>query len=292
MLFRFLLILLLALSVPGFATTVRDSIPPGKNFDKAQFELWYPNELKSVTGVIVLMPGSNEDGRPWANDPFWQALATRQHLALVGCYFTDAPHPEMNIEYYADVKQGSGQALLDVLSRFAKHTGLAELATAPLLFWGHSAGGEYNYEFACWKPERVMAFVVNKGGFYYTALAPEATRNVPGLFLIGENDMESRNDIIKGLFMMNRRVGALWAFGSAPGAQHEIGSTQRLAGNFFSEVLTLKSSGKWPGPGFIGDFKAKTITPAPAYKGNQFACSWLATNLFANAWLMYVNGIL
>jgi hypothetical protein len=169
---------------------------------------------------------------------------------------------------------------------------IAELATAPLLFWGHSAGGEYNYEFACWKPERVMAFVVNKGGFYYTALAPEATRQVPGLFLIGENDMESRNDIIKGLFMMNRRVGALWAFGSAPGAQHEIGTTQRLAGNFFSEVLTLKSSGKWPGQGFIGDFKAKTITPAPAYKGNQFTCSWLATNLFANAWLMFINGIL
>jgi len=290
--FRYLVVLLLTLPVSGFATTVRDSIPPGKNFDKAQFELWYPNQAKTVAGVIVLMPGSNEDGRSWANDPFWQALASRHHLALVGCYFTDAPHPEMNIEYYADVKQGSGQALLDVLTRFAKQTGLGELATAPLLFWGHSAGGEYNYEFACWKPERVMAFVVNKGGFYYSALAPEATRKVPGLFLIGENDMESRNDIIKGLFMMNRRVGALWAFGSAPGAEHEIGTTQRLAGTFFSEVFTLKSSGKWPGQGMIGDFKAKTITPASAFKGNQFICSWLPTDMSANAWLMFISGIL
>jgi pimeloyl-ACP methyl ester carboxylesterase len=274
----------------GFATTVRDSIPAGKNFDKAQFELWYPDKAKTVSGIIILMPGSNEDGRSWANDPFWQALATRHQLALLACYFTDAPHPEMNIEYYADVKHGSGQALLDVISRFAKHTGLSGLATAPLLLWGHSAGGEFNYEFACWKPERVMAFVVNKGGFYYTGLAPAATRQVPGLFLIGEKDMESRNDIIKGLFMMNRRVGALWTFGSAPGAEHEIGTTQRLAGNYFSEIINLKNSGKWPVPGVIGDFKAQTIAPVAAYKGNQFTASWLPTEMFANAWLMFITG--
>jgi pimeloyl-ACP methyl ester carboxylesterase len=32
-----------------------------------------------------------------------------------------------------------------------------------------SAGGQFNYEFAAWKPDRVAAFVVNKGGIYYTA---------------------------------------------------------------------------------------------------------------------------
>ncbi len=47
---------------------------------------------------------------------------------------------------------------------------LPEIAQAPLLLWGMSAGGEFNYEFVAWKPERVAAFVVNKGGIYYSAL--------------------------------------------------------------------------------------------------------------------------
>ncbi len=31
-------------------------------------------------------------------------------------------------------------------------------------YTGFSAGGQYNYEFASWKPEKVISFVVNKGG--------------------------------------------------------------------------------------------------------------------------------
>jgi hypothetical protein len=44
-----------------------------------------------------------------------------------------------------------------------------------------SAGGQFNYEFVAWRPERVLAFVVNKGGIYYSALLPQAARNVPGI---------------------------------------------------------------------------------------------------------------
>ena len=34
--------------------------------------------------------------------------------------------------------------------------------------------------------ERVVAFVVNKGGIYYTALTSKAARDVPGMLFIGE----------------------------------------------------------------------------------------------------------
>ena len=84
----------------------------------------------------------------------------------------------MNIEDYARAQDGSGRALLDAMDRFASTTAHPEAATAPLFLWGHSAGGEFNYEFVCWKPERVAAFVVNKGGYYFTHLAPAATRAV------------------------------------------------------------------------------------------------------------------
>jgi len=58
------------------------------------------------------------------------------------------------------------------LSQFAKTTGQAELATAPMVSWGMSAGGQFIYELLCWRPDRILAFMVNKGGVYYTTLAP------------------------------------------------------------------------------------------------------------------------
>jgi hypothetical protein len=110
------------------------------------------------------MPGSNGDGRSQVADTVWQAFATRNQLALIGCRFTDKPHDQGFIEDYVDVARGSGQALLDAPVGFAATAKRPELAGAPLLLLGMSAGGEFNYEFTNWKPERVIAFVVNKGG--------------------------------------------------------------------------------------------------------------------------------
>ncbi len=49
------------------AKVLNDSIPPGKNFDKALFRLWYPDGLKSINGVVIMVPGSNGDGRAESN---------------------------------------------------------------------------------------------------------------------------------------------------------------------------------------------------------------------------------
>src|SRR5205807_7178419 len=124
---------------------------------------WYPDGAGPFRAVAVLVPGSNGDGRPQVDDPFWQAFARRNQVALVACRFTDKPHDQMFIEHYVNVSQGTGQALVDALASFASRAHHPELASAPLLLWGMSAGGEFNYEFTVWKPERVAAFIVNKG---------------------------------------------------------------------------------------------------------------------------------
>jgi len=119
----------------------------------------------------------------WWKNPVWQAFAKKQKLALLGCRITDKPHEQNFIEEYANVSQGSGDAVLAALGNFASRAHHPELGSAPLLMWGMSAGGQFNYEFVAWKPERVLAFVVNKGGIYYTttALAPRGARDVPGM---------------------------------------------------------------------------------------------------------------
>ena len=93
---------------------------PGRNYDKAEFRLWLPNDVDAVQAIAVLVPGSNGDGRGQVDDPVWQAFAVRHKLALVGVRLTDKPHDQGFIEEYVNVSQGSGQALLDAMTAFAR----------------------------------------------------------------------------------------------------------------------------------------------------------------------------
>ena len=71
------------------AQTIDDSIAPGNNFDKAQFRLWYPRDAGALRAVLVLVPGSNGDGRGMANDSTWQSFAPpcggRQRTPFTRC---------------------------------------------------------------------------------------------------------------------------------------------------------------------------------------------------------------
>ncbi|HUJ43901.1 MAG TPA: dienelactone hydrolase family protein [Opitutaceae bacterium] len=224
----------------GTNATSDVEIPPGSNFAVAAFRWWHPPETKALLGVVVLVPGSNSDGRNQVEDPLWQDFARHHSLALVGCWFRDRPHENMNIEDYARAPEGSGWALLEAVDRLAKAAAHPEAATARLLLWGISAGGEFNYEFACWKPERVEAFVVNKGGYYFTHLAPAATRAVPGIFFVGGKDEAFRIQSIQGIFAVNRQAGAAWKLIVEPDAGHELGKSGELAAEFFAEVIAQR----------------------------------------------------
>lgn len=277
------------------AQTIDDSIAPGNNYDKAQFRLWVPRDAGKLRAVLVLVPGSNGDGRSMADDSTWQSFATRNKLAIVACRFTDKPHDQSFIEHYVNVSQGSGQALLDGLARLATRSQHQEIASAPLLFWGMSAGGEFNYEFAAWKPERVVAFVVNKGGIYYTALTPRATREVPAMLFIGGKDLESRVNTITGLFAVNRRGGALWALAEEPAAAHVVGRSRDLSIIFFDDVLPLRlgeSESLKPlaeSGGFLGDVKSKTTRAVADSATPTYPTAWLPTARVARAWQAMVT---
>lgn len=216
------------------------TVAPGTNYQKAEFRLWYPDNARLIRAVLVLMPGANADGRPDVDDRFWQSFASRNDIALIGCHITDKPHEEAFIENYANAAQGSGQALLDALAGLSGPSDHPELMNAPLLLWGMSAGGEFNYEFTAWKPDRVVAFVANKGGIYFTALLPAAARRVPALLFVGEEDLELRKHVITGLFALNRRAGALWALVEEPKIGHVVGRSREMAALFFDAVLSLR----------------------------------------------------
>jgi poly(3-hydroxybutyrate) depolymerase len=278
------------------ATAVfEDTIPPGDNFNVAQFRLWLPPGAAAVRGVVVMVPGSNGDWRSMAADTAWQAFATKHALALVGCRFTDKPHEQSFIEDYVNVSKGSGQALETALTKLATSSRHAELASAPLFLWGMSAGGQFNYEFVAWKPERVAAFVVNKGGIYYKALLSRAARAVPGILFTGATDLDSRVSTISGLFAVNRRGGALWALAEEPGVGHVIGRSRDMAMMLFEDVLALRVRGTTLAPlteqsGFVGDLKARTFKAAAAAPPANITTAWLPTERLARAWTALLTG--
>ncbi len=284
-----------AAAQPG--TTLEETAAPGANYDKAQFKLWYPAGVDHVQAILVLVPGSNGDGRAMADDPDWQAFASAHQLALVACRFTDKPHPEGFIEEYVDVGYGSGQALLDAVTSFARRSNHPELADAPFLLWGMSAGGEFNYEFTAWKPERVVAFVVNKGNIYYHALVSKAARSVPGMLFTGEKDLAYRIETIDGLFAVNRRGGALWALAREPGVGHVVGRSRDVALVLYEEALKLRVT---PGStvlksidektGLIGDLDQKTYRVMGEDRAPNYPTAWMPTERVAKAWRALVTG--
>lgn len=283
----------LAFASAARAATLDEAAPPGTSYDKAEFRFWYPDDGGPLRALVILVPGSNGDGRAQVDEPVWREFATRLQLGLVGCRFTDKQHDRMFIEEYVDVSKGTGPALLNALTAFASRSGRAEVASAPLLLWGMSAGGEFNYEFVAWKPERVLAFVVNKGNVYYTALAPEAARRVPGLLFTGEKDLEYRIAAVNGLFAINRRAGALWAIAQEPGVAHAVARSRDLALILFEDMLAAQAAKSPPleeATGYFGDPKAGTIQPAAGVKTPATPTAWLPTERLAKAWQAVVTG--
>ena len=276
--------------------------PPGANYDVAEFRLWYPDDVARLRGVVMLVPGSNGDGRSMTEAATWRELASRHEFALLGLRITDKRHDQMFLEHYVDVSKGSGQAVLDALVVLAERSGHPELATAPWVSWGMSAGGQFNYEMALWQPDRTIAFILNKGGVYYTALANEAARQVPGLLFVGETDLAFRNDIIRGIFSVNRRAGALWALVEEPGVGHAVNRSQDLAIMFFDEVIPLRLPAT---AGANGAVELSPLDPESGYYGSldtwrfeavvdadppRVPVAWLPTERIAAAWQQVRRG--
>ena len=280
-----------ALASAAHADTYEFSHPPGPNFDKAEFRLWLPESSAFVRATLVLVPGSNLDGRDQVENVLWRDLAKEQSLAVVALHLSDRMHEDMFIEHYVDVARGSGAALLAALDNLGELSRHPELSTAPLLLWGFSAGGEFNYEFALWRPDRVAGFIVNKGGIYYSALASSEARKVPGLFFVGSEDLDSRRDIVRALFSMNSRAKAHWALIEQRGAGHEVAGSDLLAAEFFRQVLhdRVGEDGSLAAldfaKGFLCDSTSLHCVRAATSDAPREPVSWLSNETLTGIWL-------
>ena len=262
---------------------------PGDNFTEARFRLWLPENVQRVRGLFVLVPWFQRDGLNLVDEPRWQQLATKFNFGLVGCTLRG----KEDAYYLAD--KGTGYALLEALAKFAVQSKHPELKDAPLAMWGHSAGGQFNYNFTAWAPDRVIAFIAVKGGYYY-ATTDSRSRSVPALFFIGEKDESIRVQNITELFQTNRRRGAFWCLAVEPNEGHGIGKTLDLALAFFDAVVplrlptagqrTLRSVDQTPA--WLGNLSSYEIASAASYSAAANEAAWLPDEVTAQKWKDFV----
>jgi pimeloyl-ACP methyl ester carboxylesterase len=246
---------------------------PESNFLEARFRFVLPEGVKRPKGLLVLLQGTDSDGRNMPQDPFWQKAGKDLQAGLLACFFRGEGRS------YEDPSQGSGDVLLRAIDFFSKENGEGSFNKLPLLIWGHSAGGQFACHFACWKPERTAAFVLIKAGPY--ACEPDArARNVAGMFVAGERDTPGRiRGIVQG-YEKGRVLGAPWAFLYEKQSGHELGKTNEVALPFLKEALARKASSDWQAVnverGSVGQEKDRASEdPAEAFfPGPESAGRW------------------
>ena len=210
----------------------------GENFQLAEFRFWNPNLNDDYKGILVLTPGINRDGREAVLDTVWRKFATKHNLIIVASHFKN--YESNNNLRYRDASKGSGEILLKSIEKYSQEISNKNINELPLLLYGFSAGGQYNFEFASWKPERVISFVVNKGGYYDTALTSSETQKVPGIFFIGEDDLYYRNNLILGIYSANRSQGANWTLITEKDTKHSPNNSKDLSISFFESIMTKR----------------------------------------------------
>lgn len=125
--------------------------------------LWLPPDAERVEGILVA--GTTSIEKDVVRDPKVREVCRRRHLAIL--FGTVGINGFFNQE---------------ILDRFAEKSGYGELATAPLFFAGHSAGGPQAKDHAAASGERTFGLMLSRGGI------PDAGSPFPTLVLAGQFD--------------------------------------------------------------------------------------------------------
>lgn len=276
----------------------------GAELDKAQFRWWAP-DLKTLRGVIVLIPGRNGDGRGLVDSPFWQGLATDLQMGLMGCHFFSQEH---YFTYQGDPTGDVAKTINTAAETLAAQNGHPELKKPPLVFWGHSAGACVNEVYASRFPERVLAVINAKcpRGPGHLATGKE---DVPFLIIVGKND---KPDWVKDA-LANYRAGeaknAVWTLALNPAQGHENSGSEELIAAFLRSTVPqrlglssssasgfgsstssssrpkrLSASGAW-----LGDPETYDVATSTSFKGKKKTAIWLPDEPTALAWQAFLR---
>ena len=293
------------------------SLPSGFVF-ATTYNLWIPEGVKTIRGVIVHQhgcgEGSNKGAVTAADDLHWQALARKWDCALLGPVIHQ---PEAaNCRLWCDPRNGSETTFLRSLTDLALQSGHPEVATAPWCLWGHSGGGFWASILQAKYPERIVAIWFRSGTAYSAwqksddpklvgqvpfVELPPAAYEIPMMANPGtkENGDKRFNGAWTGtlaMFKAYRAKGAPIGFAPDPLTSHQCGDQRYASVAFFDACLALRlpvtgntlrkidQAKGWLSP-LLGDIAVL----AADFKGDLTTSNWLPDATFAKAWADYVK---
>jgi hypothetical protein len=189
--------------------------------------VWLPPGDAPVRGLFIWGNGAGGDERRKVWDERWRAFCSYYHFAFAATGHFDR-----------QMGGSEGALLLHQLAEVAKMSERPELNHAPVLFSGHSNGGQMAWEFNAAHPARTIAIDVSKGGAYDTFddLSPAADRT-PVIMVAGEKDDPRRIRSILRLFNVHPKHSKPWAIALEPGMDHDIGKAEAVWLPFFAHAI-------------------------------------------------------
>ena len=255
--------------------------------------LWIPKNVSVIRGVIVLGNGANGDQRGRTEETDWQALARAHDFALMGTslYICQSVN-DVNAEV---------PMLLADLAWYATASGHPEVAHLPFVLAGWSGGGQMAYGINTKIPERVIAYIMNKGAYYVPGALSPAALKTPSIGVGGQFDLpEGRTGIIDK-FKANRPSGGLCALAVEHNTGHAEGNVDGVFFTFFDHAIRARyPAGATPlsGPVTLLDLTESngwlateptvssglsgSVYPYATYSGDQTTACWLMDADVAN----------
>lgn len=188
---------------------------------------WLPSGSAPVRGLFIWGNGAGGDERRKVWDERWRAFCSHYHFAFAATGHFDR-----------QMGGSEGHLLLRQLAEVAKMSQRPELNSVPVLFSGHSNGGQMAWEFNAAYPVRTIAIDVSKGGAYDTFddLSSAADRT-PVIMVAGEKDDPRRIRSILRLFNVHPKRSKPWAVALEPGMDHDIGKAEAVWLPFFAYAI-------------------------------------------------------
>ena len=284
----------------------------------ANYRIWIPNGVETVSGVIVRQHGCGGDdatdmGLVYANDLHWQALAIKHQLAILGTkYQTVGIYPVDPCDSWAVIDRGSEDAFLKSLNEFGQKSGHPELGEIPWVLWGYSGGADWAVQMSHKYPDRTIALIAMRGGGANIShsgpiklLASDINPNVlgmPVLYALGAGEavgtlyFSEGLDLPRQVFSRFRKAGALWGLALEADMGHGSTDTRLIAIPYLDSILTTrltKDSQKLrqleASQGWLANPDTHEIAPVSNYKGDPLHATWLPNEETAYKWQEYVS---
>lgn len=276
-----------------FALTVQEIFHSGPN------AVYVPGGVGPVRGVIVVLGGPVTSGfvtgdriaPPDSPDlerslqqlgTSLRVLAKSAHVALLGS---------------ATIGMASSAAsdatLFAALRAVAGASGHPEVADAPVLMFGLSAGAREAAGLVSRNPERAIGLLV-RVPVSVTDLTAPAVLAVPTFVMQAELDAVVDNTTVRATFADNRSRGGLWALAVEPKVAHNVATdlgnqvaiewistalTQRIPGTSGDPLIALD-----PASGWLGNQTTLEIAPWADYPEDRTRASWLLSPDAAMSW--------